>query len=130
MRSKNPECYWLVMRYFTVRQLTVRLHEDLHPHPKFEMWVDVKTADGVHLTNVQVHAMWCVGWSVGVVLCCDVACVCGGWQGFVGGARACGAQTARRTTTPAAPSCSRGLSSRWGTQSGAPSRSLRQTAAH
>ena len=87
MRSKSPECYWLVMRYFTVRQLTVRLHEDLHPHPKFEMWVDVKTADGVHLTNVQVHAMWCVGWSVGVVLCCDEACVW--WLAGVRGRCAC-----------------------------------------
>ena len=45
------------MRYFVVRQLRVSLHEDLHPHPQYEMWVDVKSADGVHLTNVQVHAM-------------------------------------------------------------------------
>ena len=53
----NPEAYWLVVRHFVGRQLRVVLHEDLHPHPQYEMWVDVQSADGVHLTNVQVHAM-------------------------------------------------------------------------
>lgn len=56
-RSVNPECYWLVLRYFVPRQLKVRLHEDLHPHPQFEMWVEVRSADGEHLVNVQVW--WC-----------------------------------------------------------------------
>ena len=57
MRSKNPEAYWLVMRYFVPRQLRVSLHEDIHPHPPYEMWVDMKSADDVHLVNVKVHAM-------------------------------------------------------------------------
>ena len=45
------------MRYFVGCQLKVSLHEDVHPHPQYEMWVDVKSADGVHLANVQVHVM-------------------------------------------------------------------------
>ena len=46
-----------MLRYFVTKQLKVSLHEDLHPHPQFEMWVDVKTADGEHIVNVQVW--WC-----------------------------------------------------------------------
>ena len=46
-----------MLRYFVTKQLKVSLHEDLHPHPQFEMWVDVQTADGEHLVNVQVW--WC-----------------------------------------------------------------------
>lgn len=45
------------MRYFVPRQLRVSLHEDIHPHPPYEMWVDMKSADDVHLVNVKVHAM-------------------------------------------------------------------------
>ena len=45
------------MRYFVGRQLRLSLHEDLHPHPQYEMWVEVESADGVHLANVKVHAM-------------------------------------------------------------------------
>ena len=71
-RSVNPECYWLVIRYFTMTKVHVSLHEDLHPHPPYQMWVDVKSYAGVHIVNVQVHAVGCAG-----VLCC--VCVCGGW---------------------------------------------------
>ena len=63
-----------MVRYFTTKQLRVKLHEDLHPH-QHEMWVDVQTADGEHLVNVQVHARLSDEWSVGVVLWCDVLCV-------------------------------------------------------
>ena len=101
-RSVNPECYWLVIRYFTMTKLSVSLHEDLHPHPPYQMWVDVKSDADVHLANVQVHAVGCVG-----VLCCVCVCVCvrGGWQVLVGGACARGAHASRLTTTPHAPSC-------------------------
>ena len=45
----------MVVRYFTVKKVTVELHEDLHPHPKHQMWVAVRCATtGHHLVNVQV----------------------------------------------------------------------------
>ena len=45
----------MVVRYFTVKKVTVELHEDLHPCPKRQMWVAVRCATtGQHLVNAQV----------------------------------------------------------------------------
>ena len=46
----------MVVRYFTMKQVTLALHEDLHPHPKYEMWVSVRCATfGEHLGRVKVR---------------------------------------------------------------------------
>ena len=46
----------MVVRYFTVKMVTLSLHEDLHPHPEYEMWVSVCDATfGEHLGNVKVR---------------------------------------------------------------------------
>ena len=51
-----PECHWIVVRYFTAKYVTPSLHEDLHPHPKYEMWVSVCDAmNGEHYGNVKVR---------------------------------------------------------------------------
>ena len=45
----------MVVRYFTMKTVTLELHEDLHPHPNHQMWVTVRCATtGQPLGNVQV----------------------------------------------------------------------------